>query len=172
MPPTCPAQPLYQQLYCGRGEMENRIKEQFSLFSDRTSTAYLRSNQLRLYLSSIAYLLLEALSAIGSERHCNGQGAVPNHPAQTAQGGRTGARHRTQGLGVVLQRLPGPGAVRPCLSATPLLTRAAVQLFDNSFALLCIIPRSSASALSTLLPFSDSYSRLRGRVAPPCALPC
>ena len=56
-----PAQPLYEQLYCGRGEMENRIKEQFSLFSDRTSTAYLRSNQLRLYLSSIAYLLLEAL---------------------------------------------------------------------------------------------------------------
>ena len=34
-----PAQPLYEQLYCGRGEMENRIKEQFSLFSDRTSTA-------------------------------------------------------------------------------------------------------------------------------------
>jgi Transposase DDE domain group 1 len=32
-------QPLYEQLYCARGEMENRIKEQFSLFSDRTSTA-------------------------------------------------------------------------------------------------------------------------------------
>src|SRR5881227_2641879 len=60
-----PAQPLYQQLYCGRGEMENRIKEQFSLFSDRTSTAYLRSNQLRLYLSSIAYLLLEAFRRLG-----------------------------------------------------------------------------------------------------------
>ena len=60
-----PAQPLYQQLYCGRGEMENRIKEQFSLFSDRTSTAYLRSNQLRLYLSSIAYLLLEAFRRWG-----------------------------------------------------------------------------------------------------------
>ena len=60
-----PAQPLYEQLYCGRGEMENRIKEQFSLFSDRTSTAYLRSNQLRLYLSSIAYLLLEAFRRLG-----------------------------------------------------------------------------------------------------------
>jgi hypothetical protein len=60
-----PVQPLYEQLYCGRGEMENRIKEQFSLFSDRTSTAYLRSNQLRLYLSSIGYLLLEAFRRWG-----------------------------------------------------------------------------------------------------------
>lgn len=60
-----PAQALYEQLYCARGEMENRIKEQFSLFSDRTSTAYLRSNQLRLYLSSIAYLLLEAFRRLG-----------------------------------------------------------------------------------------------------------
>lgn len=60
-----PAQALYEQLYCARGEMENRIKEQFSLFSDRTSTAFLRSNQLRLYLSSIAYLLLEALRRLG-----------------------------------------------------------------------------------------------------------
>jgi hypothetical protein len=58
-------QPLYEQLYCARGEMENRIKEQFSLFSDRTSTAYLRSNQLRLYLSSIAYLLLQGLRRLG-----------------------------------------------------------------------------------------------------------
>jgi hypothetical protein len=60
-----PAQPLYEQLYCARGETENRIKEQFSLFSDRTSTAYLRSNQLRLYLSSMAYLLLYGLRRLG-----------------------------------------------------------------------------------------------------------
>jgi hypothetical protein len=59
------AQPLYEQLYCARGEVENRIKEQFSLFSDRTSTAYLRSNQLRLYLSSMAYLLLQGLRRLG-----------------------------------------------------------------------------------------------------------
>jgi Transposase DDE domain group 1 len=59
------AQPLYEQLYCARGETENRIKEQFSLFSDRTSTAYLRSNQLRLYLSSMAYLLLYGLRRLG-----------------------------------------------------------------------------------------------------------
>jgi hypothetical protein len=64
-PTQWPAQPLYEHLYCARGEREDRIKEQFSLFSDRTSTAYLRSNQLRLYLSSIAYLLLAALRRLG-----------------------------------------------------------------------------------------------------------
>jgi hypothetical protein len=59
------AQALYEQLYCARGEMENRIKEQFSLFSDRTSTAQMRSNQLRLYLSSMAYLLMHGLRRLG-----------------------------------------------------------------------------------------------------------
>jgi Transposase DDE domain group 1 len=59
------ARPLYEQLYCARGEMENRIKEQFMLFSDRTSTAHMRSNQLRLYLSSAAYLLMHGLRRLG-----------------------------------------------------------------------------------------------------------
>ena len=45
--------------------MENRIKEQLMLFSDRTSTAYLRSNQIRLYFSSVAYLLMQALRRLG-----------------------------------------------------------------------------------------------------------
>ena len=60
-----PAQKLYEQLYCARGEMENRIKEQLSLFSDRMSTESLRSNQLRLYFSSLAYVLIEALRRVG-----------------------------------------------------------------------------------------------------------
>src|SRR5467141_4736582 len=60
-----PAQQLYEQLYCARGEMENRIKEQLSLFSDRMSTESLRSNQLRLYFSSLAYVLVEALRRVG-----------------------------------------------------------------------------------------------------------
>jgi hypothetical protein len=59
------ARPLYEELYCARGEMENRIKEQLMLFADRTSTALLRSNQIRLYFSSLAYLLLEALRRLG-----------------------------------------------------------------------------------------------------------
>jgi hypothetical protein len=59
------ARRLYEELYCARGEMENRIKEQLMLFADRTSTAFMRSNQIRLYFSSIAYLLLEALRRLG-----------------------------------------------------------------------------------------------------------
>lgn len=59
---TWPAKELYEDLYCARGEMENRIKEcQLDLFADRTSTAMLRSNQLRLWLSSFAYVLIESL---------------------------------------------------------------------------------------------------------------
>jgi DDE family transposase len=60
-----PAQALYEEHYCGRGDMENRIKEQLMLFSDRTSTHYLRSNQLRLYFSSMAYVLLQMLRRLG-----------------------------------------------------------------------------------------------------------
>src|SRR5437762_11427673 len=56
-----------EEHYCARGDMENRIKEQLMLFSDRTSTHYLRSNQLRLYFSSIAYVLLQMLRR--SEEH-------------------------------------------------------------------------------------------------------
>jgi hypothetical protein len=49
---------LCEKLYCERGEMENRIKEQLSLFADRLSTETMRSNQLRLYLSWLAYVLV------------------------------------------------------------------------------------------------------------------
>ena len=59
------ARRLYEELYCARGEMENRIKEQLMLFADRTSTAFLRSNQIRLYFSSVAYVLMEALRRLG-----------------------------------------------------------------------------------------------------------
>lgn len=52
-----PAQRLYEELYCARGEMENRIKEQLDLFADRMSAHELRANQLRLHLASMAYAL-------------------------------------------------------------------------------------------------------------------
>jgi hypothetical protein len=61
-----PAQPLYEKRYCGRGEMENRIKEQqLYLFADRTSCHSMRANQLRLWFSSAAYVLLAALRQYG-----------------------------------------------------------------------------------------------------------
>ena len=56
------ARELYEKIYCARGEMENRIKEcQLDLFADRTSTANLRANQLRLWFASLAYVLVTAL---------------------------------------------------------------------------------------------------------------
>ena len=57
---------LYEDVYCARGEVENRIKEQqLDLFADRTSAATMRANQLRLWFASFAYVLLEALRRIG-----------------------------------------------------------------------------------------------------------
>lgn len=56
---------LYEQVYCERGEAENRIKEQqLDLFADRTSTTAFKSNQLRLWLSSVAYTLMQALRTL------------------------------------------------------------------------------------------------------------
>lgn len=61
-----PMRELYEQLYCARGEMENRIKEaQLNLFADRLSTETFRANQLRLWLSSAAYVLMHALRRVG-----------------------------------------------------------------------------------------------------------
>ena len=60
-----PAKALYEELYCARGDMENRIKEQFSLFADRVSTETMRANQLRLYLSTVAYILVSGLRRLG-----------------------------------------------------------------------------------------------------------
>jgi len=60
------ARTLYEDEYCARGEMENRIKEQqLYLFADRTSTATMRANQLRLWFSSVAYVLMQALRRLG-----------------------------------------------------------------------------------------------------------
>lgn len=57
---------LYESVYCARGDMENRIKEQqLFCFADRTSAQTMRANQVRLYFSSIAYTLLEALRRVG-----------------------------------------------------------------------------------------------------------
>jgi hypothetical protein len=59
------AQAVYERVYCARGEMENRIKEQqLDLYADRTSTEVLRANQLRLWFSTLAYLLVNQLRQV------------------------------------------------------------------------------------------------------------
>jgi len=65
-PKAAGARHLYEQVYCARGEMENRIKEcQTDMFADRTSTGTMRANQLRLWFASMSYVLLCALRRIG-----------------------------------------------------------------------------------------------------------
>ena len=57
---------LYEELYCARGDMENQLKQQvLDLQADRMSTHYLASNQLRLWLATLAYLLLDRMRALG-----------------------------------------------------------------------------------------------------------
>ncbi|TBC88663.1 IS1380 family transposase [Rhizobium ruizarguesonis] len=65
--PECwAAQLLYEELYCARGDMENRIKEcQLDLYADRTSAHTMRANQLRLWFASLAYVLIGALRRLG-----------------------------------------------------------------------------------------------------------
>ena len=65
-PTSAGRRPLYEELYCARGDMENRIKEQqLDLFADRTSAATMRANQLRLWLASVAYVLVNGLRRLG-----------------------------------------------------------------------------------------------------------
>ena len=66
-PDEADARELYEDRYCIRGSMENRIKEQqLDLFADRTSAHTMRANQLRLYFSSFAYVLLHGLRRLGT----------------------------------------------------------------------------------------------------------
>ncbi len=63
---ACAAQGLYEQDYCGRGDMENRIKEQqLMLFANRVSCSTMRANQVRLCLATVAYVLMRALRQYG-----------------------------------------------------------------------------------------------------------
>jgi len=65
VPAAAEARHLYEDIYCARGEMENRLKEcQGDLFADRTSAASMRANQLRLWFASMAYVLLSGLRRI------------------------------------------------------------------------------------------------------------
>jgi hypothetical protein len=59
------ARALYEDLYCARGEAENRIGEQFEMFADRASSATMAANQLRMWFSAIAYVLVDTVRRVG-----------------------------------------------------------------------------------------------------------
>jgi hypothetical protein len=70
---------LYEEFYCARGEMENVLKQQvLDLQADRLSTHYLASNQLRLWLATLAYLLMERVRALGLAGTALAQATVGN----------------------------------------------------------------------------------------------
>ncbi len=93
-----PMRELYEELYCARGEMENRIKEaQLNLFADRLSTETFRANQLRLWLSSAAYVLMHALRRIGLSRHEPRSGLCEHDPPEATEDRRGGHGERATG---------------------------------------------------------------------------
>ena len=121
------ARVLYEKLYCARGEMENRIKEQqLDLFADRTSTATMRANQLRLDFATFASHGGDSEGWPG--RHRGGQGAGRDDSDETSQGrrlhfGSEGSALVFVGLALEGSVRPGPG--EPAGAADPNLTPLA-----------------------------------------------
>ena len=110
-----------RKLYCARGDMENRIKEQkLDLFADRTSCHKWWPNQFRLLLSSLAYALVETIRRLGAGRHRDGPRPGRHHPSQALEDRRRHcAQHAARAL-PTLQRLPGQGPVHAgCRPARP-----------------------------------------------------
>jgi len=70
------AKSLYENLYCARGEAENRIGEQFALFADRASSATIAANQLRMWFSAFAYILLDTVRRVGLHKTSFADAAV------------------------------------------------------------------------------------------------
>jgi hypothetical protein len=107
-------QALYERLYCARGEMENRIKEQFQLFADRLSTHWLWSNQLRLSLSAFAYVLVDSLRRLALSNTVLAQAEVNTIRLRLL---KLGALVRVSGRRIVVSLASAPPAARVCAQA-------------------------------------------------------
>ena len=104
---------LYEAVYCARGEMENRIKEcQLDLFADRTSTATMRANQLRLWFASMAYVLIVRAAPHRTRPHPVRPGDLRHDPTEAAEDRRAGAGQRAAGEGRDGLSLPMAARVR------------------------------------------------------------
>jgi hypothetical protein len=121
------ARQLYEDVYCKRGEMENRIKEtQSDLFGDRMPATTVRANQLRMWFSAIAYVLMCAscwkhasgMTPDRTRRHRDGTGDLCYHPAAAAEDWCTSHRFGTPREGRTRDLLSLSGAVHHCIRAT------------------------------------------------------
>jgi len=116
-----PARKLYEELYCARGDMENRIKEQYSLFAGRVSAATLRANQLGSVSLGGRLCADECLSPARACGHSLGAGTMRDHPFPVAPHRRSGAHHGAQGLDLYRQQLSALACLRSSPSTVALL---------------------------------------------------
>lgn len=108
------AKTLYEDHYCARGDIENRIKEQqLCLFADRTSAATMRANQLRLWLSSVAYCLMVVLRQRGLRGTRMAKAQCTTISVAAVQDRCPHPCDGAQGMGRVQPQLPLPAPVRP-----------------------------------------------------------
>lgn len=131
------ARTLYEDLYCARGEMENRIKEcQLDLFADRTSTATMLANQLRLWFASMAYVLFEGLRRIGLKATKLTNATCGSNPSQTPQGRCPGPHLRPPRQDRHGVDLPPPARLgaRLCRLGRTALTRTRQRKADITIA--------------------------------------
>jgi hypothetical protein len=157
------ARTLYEQEYCARGEMENRIKEQqLYLVADRTSAATMRANQLRLWLSGVACTLLQALRQLGL---ANTELAHARCDTIRLKLLKIGARMRVTVRRVALAggKLPLPagvrGGLRNALGLAPAAPAGLRGIKQRAF--LPVAARRAARGLST-----QPRRRRRGLAAP------
>ena len=117
--PFAGARGLYEEIYCARADMENRIKEQqLDMFSDRTSTAFMSSNQLRLWFSTFAYLLmnqLRSVALVGTHMARATVGTIRLHLMKIAAQVNVSVRwiYVEVDLCAAIQRLPAAGSLCP-----------------------------------------------------------
>jgi hypothetical protein len=131
---------LYEALYCARGDMENRIKEQqLDLFADRTSTHTMRANQLRLYMSTFAYVLLRTLRRLGLQETDLAAAAMRHYSQPPAEVRCADSHQRASGAHCLLRELPGTSALRPSPAQPPAGAdpRRARVATARSLTLLC-----------------------------------
>src|SRR3954447_22501508 len=114
------AQQLYEELYCARGDMENRIKEQFVLFADRVSAATMRQSTPALSVGDGLFAGVRA-APFGTASHPFGPRASRHDSFAVAQDRRADSRDSAQGLGPDEQQLPAANSLQPGSSATALL---------------------------------------------------
>ena len=110
---TLGAQALYEDLYCARGDMENRIREQqLWRFADRTSSATMRADQLRLTFSRVRRRPAHPPAPGRAAGHGAGPRPRRHHPRPAAEGRRPHHRHRPQDPDRLPVGLPAAGTVR------------------------------------------------------------